>query len=930
MTQGMSLIRRLSFGALAVAVGFAVTLAISPAARGDGHTYAWDYDIRVDLATLAKEHSPAPYVVDWNNDGRDDLLVGFRFRTQSGGIGVYLRNADGSLGPVSSVFTVGTDAASAIGETFFFRPTVGDWNGDGRKDLLFGQQDGNKGVVACLNQGSDTAPRFDGFLCTQLRTITGTVVGQTTPEGTGNVAFVSPDLVDWDNDGDLDVLVGSGSQAREKGVRLYENVGTSVLPVIAQEKWVVSKIATLGLGSETNYEPTVVDIDRDGNKDLLVAGSLFSSPNREFILRRCLNTGSDANPQFLHGCSDKILPGLVNNVVDAADWDRDGFVDLLRGFHSAFIANTVTMLHGKAPDSDGDGVSDTLDNCVDVSNPARVKLDRTNPVQLDTDGDGRGDPCDDDLDGDSTPNGSDNCLFTVNPDQVDVDVDVMGDACDPRDGRPDYPGVGSYEWEMANRMQWGRRPVIIMRADAMSIGYRQDIAQMLTAEALERDMAFTMAVIPWDDARFSQARGTGFIRKHADEPDLEFSQHGTYHTCVVVGKINVGEEFGAACGMDESESFNLMRVGEQSMENALAPVAASHQLTGFIPPADAANDAAVAASRALGHHYFASAWYREPEMFHIDDTGMVHIPWSQIACGNGAASWTNCGVANLEAHSGIDCADESLCRPTREPVPKDYSNWSVHADTRLAERCRNDLVRFDGVCAILFELTSYDGNFATGEPDPRAISAFEATLDELKAMAEEENAVFMTLGQYAAALQMEDTTPPAITIGSPATTTYGHHEVVPLTVDVTDEMSGVYDVDMTVDGSPIEAGAELDLLKLSLGEHTLSIRAEDTAGNVSETSVTFAVEATIATLRGTVERFVADGRIADEGLGDRLLNKLDAADEAEAAGNNQRAANHLNTFSREVEAQSGRQIQAAAADLLVADARVVRHKLLSG
>lgn len=911
---------------IAVALGLVAALLGLPMEPAGAAPHPWEHDAQINLLSLPVDHSPAPSVVDWNSDGLDDLVVGFRTTGQHGGIGVYLRNADGSLAdtPVPA-FATG-HASSVIGWTLYFRPVVGDWNGDGRKDLVFGQLYGSKGVVSCLNQGTDAAPVFHGADCEQLRTAGGTLVGQTT--GTSAIAYVSPELVDWDNDGDLDVLVGTGANANEKGVRLYPNTATATAPALAEPVDVVSKTATSGLASEAYYEPTVVDINDDGAKDLLIAGSVHSSANREFLLHECLNTGTDAAPAF-SGCSAKILPGLVNNVVDAVDWDSDGYLDLLRGFHSGFIANTVTMLHGKGPDTDGDGISDGLDNCPAVPNPAELKLDRTNPVQVDTDADGDGDPCDGDVDGDGTVNDADNCLYAVNADQADVDGDGRGDVCDPRDDRPDQPGVGSHEWEMAERMEWGRKPVIMMRADAMSIGYRQDIAETLTKEALERDMAFTLAVIPWDDARFSQARGTAFLRAFGEDPNLEASQHGTYHTCVLEGVPATGSEFGSACGMDESQSFNLMRVGKQAMDNALAPIAPSHQLTGFIPPADASNAAALAATRALGYRYFASAYYAEPDMFHTDDTGLVHIPWSQIACGNGAASWTNCGVADLTAHSGVDCADEALCKPTREPVAKNYENWEEHADTRLAERCRGDLERYDGVCAILFELTSFDANFATGEPDPNAIAGYEKTLDELKAMAEQEGAVFMTLGQYAAAQQMEDTTAPTITVHTPTPSPYGHHEIVPVDVDVTDAMSGVYDVAITLDGDAIADGDEIDLIDLPLGEHTLAVRAEDTAGNVTETSVIFTVEATLESLRATVERYLTAGAIDDQGVGRSLLAKLDAAIAAEARGNRKVAANQVSAFIAEVNAQRGKHITLAAADLLLADAEVVRQKLLA-
>jgi hypothetical protein len=58
-----------------------------------------------------------------------------------------------------------------------------------------------------------------------------------------------------------------------------------------------------------------------------------------------------------------------------------------------------------------------------------------NPSQANQDGDGSGDACDSDIDGDSVPNGSDNCASAANPSQADQDGDGTGDVCDnDRDG----------------------------------------------------------------------------------------------------------------------------------------------------------------------------------------------------------------------------------------------------------------------------------------------------------------------------------------------------------------------------------------------------------------------------------------------------------------------------------------------------------------
>lgn len=111
-------------------------------------------------------------------------------------------------------------------------------------------------------------------------------------------------------------------------------------------------------------------------------------------------------------------------------------------FVSLLLITTITSCNDEpAPepeppvvvqDSDNDGINDDVDNCPNTPNND----------QADSNNDGVGDTCDDDLDDDGEPNETDNCPNTSNADQLDTDNDGIGDVCDDDD---DDDGVNDAE-----------------------------------------------------------------------------------------------------------------------------------------------------------------------------------------------------------------------------------------------------------------------------------------------------------------------------------------------------------------------------------------------------------------------------------------------------------------------------------------------------
>jgi hypothetical protein len=93
-------------------------------------------------------------------------------------------------------------------------------------------------------------------------------------------------------------------------------------------------------------------------------------------------------------------------------------------------------------DSDGDGLGDVCDEDLDgdgAPNATDNCPTTPNGNQADLDGDGIGDACDEDIDGDEVPNANDNCVFIGNPSQSNNDGDGLGDVCDDDDDNDAVP-----------------------------------------------------------------------------------------------------------------------------------------------------------------------------------------------------------------------------------------------------------------------------------------------------------------------------------------------------------------------------------------------------------------------------------------------------------------------------------------------------------
>ncbi|MCG3131231.1 MAG: hypothetical protein FLDDKLPJ_02009 [Phycisphaerae bacterium] len=166
----------------------------------------------------------------------------------------------------------------------------------------------------------------------------------------------------------------------------------------------------------------------------------------------CVNDpDNDADGDFVCGDVDN-CPDVPN--ADQVDTDGDGLGDACDACPLDAEKQTPGDCGCGQPDedSDGDGVLDCDDNCVNAGNAD----------QSDSDGDGFGDACDEcptdpeksvpdecgcegaevDADGDGVPDCVDNCPGAGNALQIDSDGDGAGDACDECPFNPDRVEAG--------------------------------------------------------------------------------------------------------------------------------------------------------------------------------------------------------------------------------------------------------------------------------------------------------------------------------------------------------------------------------------------------------------------------------------------------------------------------------------------------------
>lgn len=241
------------------------------------------YDVPVDLTIF-----PAAYHVDVDNDGNRDLLISpaSKVGSENRYSVHYFNNTDADLTPVFDYQQNDFLQGNMIDHGSGALPVFFDANGDGLKDLLVschGMYDTTSGnqiskIAYYENIGTLAVPAFK--LVTQdYEDISTMAIGT-------SLSFY-PTFGDLDNDGDEDMILGEYT-----GYCYYmENTGGAGNPAIFNTFTILNDNTATPIFDATYVYPNLVDLDRDGDLDLVLG-------QRSGMLRYYENIGTPTAPSF--------------------------------------------------------------------------------------------------------------------------------------------------------------------------------------------------------------------------------------------------------------------------------------------------------------------------------------------------------------------------------------------------------------------------------------------------------------------------------------------------------------------------------------------------------------------------------------------------------------------------------------------------------
>ena len=253
-----------------------------------------------------------PTVVDWDNDGTRDLVVG----ALDGKLRVYVNAGPDSSWDFRTVQFVQNAGADLVVPAQRSSPHVADLDGDGNKDVLSGDTEGQ--LLFYSNSGSDASPSFSGYSLVEADSV---------PINLPDFPRSRPFVCDWNSDGVLDILVGAGDGL----VRLYEGINPNI-SVADGPVPVPGPVARLLGGSPNPFNPNVtVAFELSEPARCLLSVYDISGRRVAVLADRSLGAGKhEVNWDGTDGAARPLSSGVYFILLEAGGELRSGKLVLLR------------------------------------------------------------------------------------------------------------------------------------------------------------------------------------------------------------------------------------------------------------------------------------------------------------------------------------------------------------------------------------------------------------------------------------------------------------------------------------------------------------------------------------------------------------------------------------------------------------------------